>query len=82
MKESIARSTVQIGEALSRQRRDQNMTQKDLGDQTHLRQATISRLENGEPGTRLQTLFDVLATLDLELVIRPRTRSRDIEELF
>jgi len=49
-----------------------------------LRQATISKLETGEPGTRLSTLFDVLTALDLELVIRPRTKSssRDIEENF
>ena len=54
------------------------------GKQVRLRQATISKLETGEPGTRLSTLFDELTALDLELVIRSRTKSspRDIEENF
>jgi HTH-type transcriptional regulator/antitoxin HipB len=67
-----------------RRRRSQDLTQKDLGDRTRLRQATISGLEGGEPGTQLRTLFSVIAALDLELVIRPRTKASNekIEELF
>jgi HTH-type transcriptional regulator/antitoxin HipB len=67
-----------------RRRRSQGLKQKDLGDKTKLRQATISGLEAGEPGTQLRTLFDVITALDLELVIRPRTKASNekIEELF
>lgn len=72
--EHIARNTKQVGQVLSRLRRKQDMTQSTLSDKTHLRQATISNLENGEQGTKLQTVFDVLTALDLELVIRPRTK--------
>jgi HTH-type transcriptional regulator/antitoxin HipB len=49
-----------------------------------LRTATISTVESGEPGTQLRTLFDVLTALEMELVIRPRTKASTdkIEDLF
>jgi HTH-type transcriptional regulator/antitoxin HipB len=80
----IARTPKQIGNALRRQRRSLGLNQTQVGEKTRLRQATISQLEAGEPGVELRTLFDVLASLDLELVVRPRTKSsaERIEELF
>ena len=80
----IARTPKQIGEIVRRRRQALKQTQVQMGKQVKLRQATISKLEAGEPGTRLSTLFDVLTALDLELVIRSRTKSspRDIEENF
>lgn len=82
--DQIARGPKQLGESMRRQRRHLSLTQKDLGAKTNLRQATISAMESGEPGTQLRTLFDMMAALDLELVIRPRTKgtANDIEELF
>ena len=82
--DQIARTPKQIGNALRRRRRGLKLTQKDLGTKTSLRQATISAIESGEPGTQLRTLFDVMSALDLELVIRPRTKAAatDIEDLF
>lgn len=81
--EQIARTTKQIGAAIRRRRRALNLRQGDLGAKTNLRQATISALENGEPGTQLRTLIDVMAALGLELVIRERSKvSADIEDLF
>lgn len=82
--DQIARTPKQIGNALRRRRRTLDLTQKGLGDKTTLRQATISTMEKGEPGTQLRTLFDVLAALDLEIVIRPRTKGAtlDIEDML
>ena len=81
--EQIARTTKQLGAAIRRRRRALNLRQADLGAKTKLRQATISALENGEPGTQLRTLIDVMASLGLELVIRERSRSDEkIEDLF
>ncbi|MGH6933536.1 MAG: helix-turn-helix domain-containing protein [Dongiaceae bacterium] len=81
--EQIGRTTKQIGAAIRRRRRALNLRQGDLGAKTNLRQATISALENGEPGTRLRTLIEVMAALGLELVIRERSKaSEDIEDLF
>jgi HTH-type transcriptional regulator/antitoxin HipB len=84
MTDQIARTPKQVGDAVRRRRRSQGLKQKDLGEKTNLRQATISALEAGEPGTQLRTLFDVLTMLDMELVIRPRTKTStdEIEELF
>lgn len=82
--DQIARAPKQIGSALRRQRRHLSLTQKELGAKINLRQATISGMESGEPGTQLRTLFHVLAALNLEIVIRPRTKgtAMDIESLF
>ncbi len=81
--EQIARTSKQVGAAIRRRRRRLSLRQGDVGAKTNLRQATISALENGEPGTRLRTLIDVMAALDLELVVRERSKAgRDIEELF
>ena len=81
---TIIRSTQQLGTALRRFRRQKELTQNALGDLMHSRQATVSKLESGEPGTQLRILMDALAALDLELVIRPRTKAsvKDLEELF
>lgn len=79
----IARTSKQIGAAIRRRRRYLNISQADLGSRTNLRQATISSLENGEPGTQLRTLIDVMVALGLELVVRERSKAgQDIEELF
>ena len=82
--DQIARTTRQVGEIVQRIRQAEKRTQDDLAAQVRMRQATISKLEAGESGTRLGTLLDVLTALDLELVIRPRTKSstREIEENF
>lgn len=81
--EQIARTTAQIGGAIRRKRRSIGLSQKTLGARIGTRQATLSGLENGEQGTRLGTLVDILAALGLELVVRDRTRSDvSIEDVF
>lgn len=82
--DQIARTTKQIGDAIRRQRRKLGLNQTALGERTQLRQATISAVESGEPGTQIRTLCDVLAALDLELVVRPRSKAApaDIEDIF
>lgn len=82
--DTIVRTVNQIGTALRRYRRKSGLTQQALGERMHSRQATVSKLESGEPGTQLGILINALAALDLELVIRPRTKasSEPIEDLF
>ncbi|MBU6470991.1 MAG: helix-turn-helix transcriptional regulator [Gammaproteobacteria bacterium] len=84
MTEQIARTPKQIGAAIRRHRRALGINQKAVGEKTHLRQATISGLEAGEAGIQLRTLFGVLTALNLELVVRPRTKASTdkIEEMF
>jgi HTH-type transcriptional regulator/antitoxin HipB len=84
MTEQIARNEKQLGAILRRIRRQAGLTQGALGDRTHLRQGTISRLEAGEPAVQLKTLLAALSALDLELVVRARSKgsTADIEDLF
>lgn len=84
MNEQIARTEKQLGAILRRARKQAGLTQGDLGEQIHLRQGTVSRLEAGEPAVQLHTLMEALSALNLELVVRPRTQGSpaDIEELF
>ena len=81
--EQIARTSKQIGAALRRRRRSADLSQSELGAKTNLRQATISALENGQPGTKLRTLVDVMVALDLEMVVRDRSKAGEtIENMF
>lgn len=80
----IARTPKQIGSALRRRRRQLGLNQTVLGEKTKLRQATISAVEAGEPRTQLRTLCAVMAALDLEFTIQPRTKgaAEEIEDIF
>jgi HTH-type transcriptional regulator/antitoxin HipB len=80
----IIRTTRQIGDAIKRIRRQRNLTQEALGQKIHVRQATISKLESGEPATQLRILMDILSALDLELMIQPRSKASpdEIEDSF
>lgn len=80
----IARTPKQLGAAIRRIRRTRKITQDVMGQKMHARQATVSKLEAGEPATQVQTVLDALTALGLELVIRPRTTvtSEQIEDLF
>jgi HTH-type transcriptional regulator/antitoxin HipB len=82
--DQITRTPKQLGTILRRRRKEAGLSQEALASRIHLRQATISAMENSATDTRLGTLFDALAALDLELVVRPRTKSsaKEIEALF
>lgn len=74
--QQIARTPKQVGEILHRTRRALHVSQSTLGEKSGLWQETISRVEKGSPGTKLETLFDLLAALDLEVVIQPRRKNK------
>lgn len=84
MTDHIARNEKQLGAILRRARKQAGQTQSALGDHIHLRQGTVSRLEAGEPAVQLRTLMAALSALDLELVVRPRSKASaaDIEDMF
>lgn len=80
----LARDPRQIGNLIRRARKKQGLSQTQLGQKAGLRQETISLIETGNPATTLETILSVLATLDLEFQIMPRSKGRaaDIEEIF
>ena len=81
--DQIVRTSKQIGAAIRRRRRGAGLSQAQMGAKTNLRQATISALERGEPGTELRTLIDVMTVLGLEMVVRERSKAAgNIEDLF
>jgi HTH-type transcriptional regulator/antitoxin HipB len=82
--EQIVRTSEQLGSFIQRRRRQLAMSQQQLADKIGMRQPTISELETSARQTRTGTLLSTLAALDLELVIRPRTKSsaKDIEAIF
>ncbi len=84
MTQHIARTEKQLGAILRRARKQAGLTQSGLGKHIHLRQGTVSRLEAGEPAIQLRTLMEALAALNLELLVRPRSKASavDIESVF
>ncbi len=81
--ETIARTPLQLGNCIRQRRRELGLTQEQLAAKVRVRQRTISDVETSAE-VRVDTVLRTLAALDLELVIRPRTKSssRDIERLF
>ncbi len=63
-----------LGQALRAERKNKGMSQKAVGHSVGMEQHTISKIEKGNPGTELNTLFRLLAALDLELNIQPRQK--------
>lgn len=80
----LARDPRQIGNLIRRIRKKQGLSQTQLGEKAGLRQETISLIETGNPSTTMETILGVLAALDLEFRIEPRSKGRaaDIEEIF
>ena len=80
----LARDPRQIGNLVRRVRKKQGLSQTRLGEKAGLRQETISLIETGNPSTTLETILSLLAALDLEFRVVPRSKGRaaDIEEIF
>jgi HTH-type transcriptional regulator/antitoxin HipB len=81
--ETIARTPLQLGNSIRERRRKLDLTQEQLAAKVGMRQKTVSDIESAGAG-RLDTLLRVLGALDLELVIRRRTKGspNDIEANF
>ena len=70
----LARTPADIGHALRRARKKDRLTQRELASKSGVWQETISKIENGSPGAKLETIFDICAALDLELVVNNRSK--------
>ena len=80
----IARTPKQLGETLRRYRTLAGLNQSQVAARAGLRQATISQIEGGSEATKIETVYSVMAALDLEMTIAPRSKSssQDIEDIF
>ena len=81
---SVARSAKQLGGLIQQCRKARDWTQTDLAQRAGLRQEMVSKIEAGQPGSRVASIFVLLAALDLEMTLTPRTKSSptDIEDIF
>lgn len=81
--ETIARTPHQLGNSIRERRRRLGLTQEQLAEKVGVRQRTISDVESAG-AARVDTLFRMLVALDLELLVRPRTKgsASDIEAIF
>lgn len=64
-----------LGQALRAERKKKGLSQKAVGHSVGMEQHTISKIEKGNPGTELNTLFRLLAALDLEVTVQPRQKT-------
>jgi len=61
-----------LASALRNARKQRSLTQQTLAEQVGTKQATISTFENHPENCRVETLFKLLAALDLELQVTKR----------
>jgi HTH-type transcriptional regulator/antitoxin HipB len=82
--DQIARSSKNIGQILRAARKEMGLTQGELADRAGIWQRTVSNIETNASGTKLDTIFDLLAALDLELHVAPRSKITpdDLEDIF
>jgi HTH-type transcriptional regulator/antitoxin HipB len=79
----IVRLPRHLGAIIQSERLRRNLTQQELASLTGILQKTISAIENGSEGTKLDTLLTVIAKLDLDMQIVPRQRDgKSIEDVF
>ncbi|MFV1541242.1 MULTISPECIES: helix-turn-helix domain-containing protein [unclassified Phaeobacter] len=73
-----------LGHAIRQARREKNLTQADLAVRSGVWQETISKVEAGRGGTKLDTILALLAALDLELLVRTRSKgsASDFDNIF
>ena len=69
------RSSKDLGTAIRRARKAHQLKQADLALKASLRQPLISELENGTTNATMDTVFKVLAALDLDLTVVPRRKA-------
>ncbi|OZB19583.1 MAG: transcriptional regulator [Marinobacter sp. 34-60-7] len=64
-----------LAQALKNARKEKALTQQDISARIGVKQTTVSSFENHPERTRVETLFKLLAALNLELSVVERGRS-------
>lgn len=82
--DQIARTTKDLGNVLHNARKAQRLTQAELASRAGIWQRTVSNIETGASRAKIDTIFALLAALDLELHIVPRSKMKpgDLEDIF
>lgn len=69
----MARTAKQLGVEIQQRRIARGLSQLALANLVGTGQKTVSMIENGNPGTRIETIFALLAALDMEMSLTPRS---------
>jgi HTH-type transcriptional regulator / antitoxin HipB len=79
----IVRSPLKLGAEIQSARLKRGLTQQQLAQLIGKQQKTISAIENGSPGTKLDTMLSVIAVLDLDLQLTSRRKGgADMGKIF
>lgn len=79
----MVRTATQLGAYIQDARNRKGLSQTQLAEMIGKQQKTISSIEQGSEGTKLETLLLVLAALDLNIQISARTKaSQSIGDIF
>lgn len=80
----LVRTPKNIGHAIRQARKEKNLTQNELASMSGVWQETVSKIETGSGGTKLETVFDLMAALDLEIIVTERSKgtSDGFEDIF
>lgn len=62
---------VKLAIALSKARKAQGLTQKELSEKTGIRQPVISRLEHGDTSTQIDSLIKLATAMNMEMQVVP-----------
>lgn len=66
-----------LGQILKSIRSQKGLTQEQAGNLVGITQAMISRIESGASNARVDTLFRILAALEVEMTVQPRGKVVD-----
>lgn len=79
----VIRSPRQLGTLIHNARVRRGLTQQALAGLAGTGQKTVSKIESGFPGAKLDTVFGILTALDLDLTLAPRSKGEaDLGEIF
>lgn len=79
---NLIRSPRMAGDIIRKARLARDWTQTELASRMNVRQATVSKLEAGEPATQMAVFFDALTALELELNVATRDAHANFEDIF
>lgn len=77
--EYVISDTSPLGDAMNQHRKKINLTQNKLSESIGTSRDTLSRLFKDDSTVAIGTVLNVLKTLDLELVLKSRLPSKDIQ---
>lgn len=80
----MARNTRQLGALIQRARKQRGWSQGQLAELAGIRQSTVSLIETDDTSARAETIFAILAALDLEMRVVPRSKgaATDLADIF